>query len=92
MRELVGLFMQLGAGIVLPAWIVKRDEKHLNDRLLERAWPEASFWCSVVTFGLFCLPIHFLRTRRSAKGLGLGLAWTLCVALLEMGLGRLLGG
>ena len=92
MRELLGLLVQLGAGIVLPAWIVRSDEKRLTEGLLDRAWPKATFWCSVVTFGLFCLPIHFVRTRRSAKGLGLGLAWALCAALLQVGLGRLLGG
>ena len=92
MCELVALCLQLAAGIVLPAWIVERDERSLGERQLARAWPPASFWCAVVTFGPISVPIHYWRTRRSAKGLGIGLAWALCVALFQAGLGRLLGG
>jgi hypothetical protein len=92
LHELIALFAQLVAGIVLPAWVVRHDERHLCEERLDRAWPPASFWCAVVTFGLFCLPIHFLRTRRSIWGLGLGLVWSLGVTLVQAGLGRLMGG
>ena len=92
MGELIVLFVQMGLGIVLPAWIVRRDERRLDERRLERAWPPATFWCAVVTFGPLCLPVHFLRTRRSAKGLGLGLAWLLGVVSVQALLGRLMGG
>ena len=92
LRDLFALLLQVTLGIVLPAWVVKRDERRLSDDRLQRAWPPATFWCAVVTFGFICLPIHFWRTRRSVKGLGLGVAWALAVAALQVGLGRLMGG
>lgn len=91
MREFVALIVQIVAGIVLPAYIVRRDERRLSPERLGRAWPIASFWCAVVTFGVFCLPIHFWRTRRSLLGLGLGLAWALGATVVLAGLGFVLG-
>jgi hypothetical protein len=92
LRDLLAIFLQIALGIVLPAWIVKRDERRLSDKQLERAWPPATFWCAVVTFGLICLPIHFWRTRRSVTGLGLGLIWLVAAGTLQVELGRLMGG
>jgi hypothetical protein len=31
----------------------------------------------VVGFGLLCIPVHFIKVRRSFVGLLLGLGWTL---------------
>ncbi len=61
--------------------IVVRDERRLSPRMLERAWPTVTrdmvlgFGALMggvlpVAFGVF---LHFVRTRRSLKGLGLGL-------------------
>ena len=87
MREFIALIAQTVAGILLPAYIVKRDERHLAPERFARGWPFATFWCSVVTFGVFCLPIHFWRTRRSLIGLGLGLFWALATTVVLAGLG-----
>ena len=81
MRELITLSAQIAAGIALPAVIVKLDERRLDVQALNRCWPPASFWCSVVTFGLFCLPVHFCRTRRSLLGFVQGMLWALSVAV-----------
>ena len=91
MRELIALIVQTVAGIVLPAYIVKRDERHLAPERFARGWPFATFWCSVVTFGVFCLPIHFWRTRRSVAGFVIGLAWAIGATVALAGLGLLLG-
>ena len=80
MLDVIALSAQIAAGIALPAVIVKLDERHLDVRALKRCWPPASFWCSVVTFGLFCLPVHFCRTRRSWLGLAQGILWATGVA------------
>ena len=64
----------------LLAW----DERRLDDAQRARAWPVASRRCAVVVMGLLCVPVHFWRTRRSARGLLLGIAWTAAlVALLS---------
>jgi hypothetical protein len=66
--------LQMALGIALPAWLVRWDEKRLREPALSRTWNPASFWIAVVVFGPLCLPVHFLRTRRSVAGLLLGLA------------------
>ncbi len=91
MHEFIALIVQIVAGIALPAYIVKRDEHRLNPERLDRAWPTATFWCSVVTFGIFCLPIHFWRTRRSVVGLLVGLLWALATAIALGALGWIVG-
>jgi hypothetical protein len=69
-------------GIIVPAVIVRRDVARLGGERLSRAWPEASLWSAVVVFGPLCVPIHFIRTRRSWAGLGLGVLWLACAILL----------
>jgi hypothetical protein len=62
-------------GIVVPAEIVRSDLATLNGERLARAWPDASLWSAVVMFGPLCVPIHFLRTRRSWAGALGALLW-----------------
>jgi hypothetical protein len=73
--EVVAFAVQLALNIALTAWIVRRDERRLPPPLLDRAWNTASFWSAVVAFGPLCIPVHFVRTRRSVLGLLLGIAW-----------------
>jgi hypothetical protein len=46
---------------------------------LSRGWNVASFWSAVVAFGPLCLPVHFVRTRRSLLGFLEGVAWAVGV-------------
>jgi hypothetical protein len=80
MLDVVAVVLQLALGIAVPAWLLRFDEHRLSPAMLERAWPRASFWSAVVAFGPLCLPVHFVRTRRSVVGLLLGLL-ALIVAL-----------
>jgi hypothetical protein len=73
MLDVVALIVQLLLGIAVPACLLRFDEHRLSQSMLARAWPQASFWSAVVAFGPLCLPVHFMRTRRSVTGLGLGL-------------------
>ncbi len=91
MHELIALVVQIVAGIAVPASVVNWDERRLTPPQLRRAWPIATFWCSVVTFGIFCLPIHFWRTRRSFLGLSLGLLWAIAAAVVLGVLGWVVG-
>jgi hypothetical protein len=80
---------------LLPYLIVRRDLSRLSDERLARAWTEASFLAAVLAFGPLSLPVHFVKTRRSVLGLGLGLGFcALSVAaqgLLATLLGAVLG-
>ncbi|HTQ04851.1 MAG TPA: hypothetical protein VMI54_13390 [Polyangiaceae bacterium] len=75
MRDVLDLIVQFVATIALSAWVVRRDVKKLQPELLSRAWPESTFWSAVVCFSPICVPVHFVRTRRSALGVALGVGW-----------------
>lgn len=91
MHEFIAVVVQIVAGIGAPAFLVKWDERRLTPTQLRRAWPIATFWCSVVTFGIFCLPIHFWRTRRTFPGFSLGLLWLLASAIALGAIGWIVG-
>ena len=55
-----------------------------------RSWNEASFWSAVVAFGPLCIPVHFIRTRRSLVGALLGVAWMAGVLVVLSVVGELL--
>ena len=66
---------------LLPFFIVRRDLRRLEPAALQRAWPESSFHSAVFFFGLLCLPVHFLKTRRGLRGVALGFGWFVGSAL-----------
>ena len=77
MGEVLLFTLSFALGIAVPWQIVRRDLTHLTGKRLARAWPDASVWAAVVVFGPLCLPVHFIRTRRSWLGLALGVGWLL---------------
>ena len=78
---LVALSLVLNS--LLPYWIVKRDLAQLPKARLARAWTEPSFLSAVLAFGALSLPVHFVKTRRSLAGLGLGFGWCALVVLTQ---------
>ena len=74
--------MQMALGIAVPWWIVHRDLRRRPPEQLERAWNDASFWAAIVAFGPLCIPIHFIKTRRSLWGLLLGVFWMAAAIVL----------
>jgi hypothetical protein len=86
MRDVVSLIVQFTATIVVSAWVVRRDLKRLAPDLLSRAWPESSFWSAIVCFSPICVPVHFVRTRRSMLGVALGIAWFFATVVTVNGL------
>jgi hypothetical protein len=91
MREVVELIVQLSATIFVSAWVVRHDLKKLAPELLSRAWPDSSFWSAVVCFSPICVPVHFVRTRRSARGVALGVAWFTATVAAVNGLAWVVG-
>jgi hypothetical protein len=91
----VDLVLQTALGIVLTAMLLRRDMRRSSRERLSRAWNDASFWCAVVVFGPLCVPVHFVRTRRTVLGLCLGLLWTVgifaVVALVSTAVDALFG-
>lgn len=82
MGEVLLFTLSFALGIAVPALIVRRDLTRLSGEPLARAWPDASLWSAVVVFGPLCLPVHFIKTRRSLLGLALGIGWLACAVLV----------
>lgn len=91
MTEIVQLSLQLALGILLTWWVLRRDTDRLPPVQQQRAWNDASFWVAVVVFNPLCIPIHFIRTRRSLGGVALGLAWMAAVAVVLAGVSEVAG-
>lgn len=75
--EVVAILLTSAVTWTLCAWIIKRDEKKLNDTMLARAYPPATLIASVFLFQQIAVLVHFIRTRRSFKGFFLGLGWAI---------------
>jgi hypothetical protein len=85
LAEIALFCVQLALGIAIPWLIVRRDLASLDAERLDRAWNDASFWCAIVVFGPISLPFHFVKTRRSAFGVLLGITWmTLSIAAIGL--------
>jgi hypothetical protein len=55
------------------------DERRMTEAQRARAWPVASRRIAVVMFAPMCVPIHFVRTRRSARGVIEAVGWTIAL-------------
>ena len=95
MSEVLVIALSFALNAALPYAIVKRDLARLTPERLSRAWNEASFLSAVVVFGPLCVPVHFVKTRRSWAGLALGLGLAagaiLSAGLVEQALSWALG-
>jgi len=78
--------------VTLPAVIaiIVGDERRLRGEELGRAWPPSSRDAAI--FGLWnmgvhplCVLVHFARTRRSVRGVLLGLGWLAAVVAAGVG-------
>ena len=80
--SVVDLILQIGLGVTLTSWVVRRDMRLAPPEQLVRGWNDASFWSAVVAFGPLCIPVHFVRTRRSFVGLAIGVLWMTAVLVV----------
>jgi hypothetical protein len=77
--------------VTLPAVtiIIVHDERRLRGEALARAWPPSSRDAAI--FGLWnlgvhhlCVLVHFARTRRSLRGVGMGILGVAVVVALGL--------
>ena len=71
--------IQIALGVLLPWWVVRRDQRRLSAAQLAQTWNDASFWAAIVAFGPLCIPVHFIKARRSLGGVLLGAIWMIAV-------------
>jgi hypothetical protein len=89
MLEVILVSVQLVLGIAYPLWVIRRDLQRLPSEQLARAWLDTTVLLAVVAFGPVAVFVHFVRTRRSLLGVGLGLAWATPPICLALGLDQL---
>jgi hypothetical protein len=82
MRDVVDILVSWGLTTTLIFVLVHWDERRLSPEQLARAWPVASRRAAIVFFGVFSLPVHFWRTRRSWAGRTLGWVAGLAIAVV----------
>jgi hypothetical protein len=73
--EVALLLAGVAFNMALCAALVIWDRKRLPPMQRERAWNTASFASAVFAFAPWCILAHFWITRRSIRGILLGLAW-----------------
>jgi hypothetical protein len=81
LAQVLSLAVQIALGILVPWWVVRRDMRQRPPEQLARAWNDASFWAAIVVFGPLCIPIHFIKTRRSWWSPFEGTDWMLAAVL-----------
>jgi hypothetical protein len=76
--ELLQIVVSWAVTLPAVAGIIVRDERRLRGERFARSWPPPSRDAAI--FGLWlmgvhplCVLVHFIRTRRSLAGLGMGL-------------------
>ena len=84
--EFVQLAISWVVSIAGSALVVTWDERRLSGFKRERPWPAASRNAAIYAFSPFCVYVHFLRTRRGARGSDIGLAWLAAILLADSGL------
>jgi hypothetical protein len=83
MDEIFALVLSWAVTLGLIFAVLRRDERRLTAEQLGRAWPPSTRLMAPVYFGVFCLPVHFWKTRRSLGGLLVGLAWGVAITALD---------
>lgn len=88
-EELVRVVASLAVTLPAVATVIVMDERRLAGRELERAWPPQSRDCAIFTLvnlGVpqLCVLIHFMRTRQSARGFVIGMAWVVAIVLCDV--------
>ncbi len=82
--EVVAILVSAALSWIVSAWIIKRDEKKLDETMLARAYAPATLIASVFLFQQIAVLVHFIRTRRSFKGFFLGLGWAIAAGVPSM--------
>ncbi|MBI5535133.1 MAG: hypothetical protein HY898_20570 [Deltaproteobacteria bacterium] len=75
MAEIALLIVSSLINMGLVAAVVIWDRKKLSAEQRERGWNGATFGSAVFAFSPWCIVAHFWVTRRSVRGVLLGLLW-----------------
>ena len=86
--ELVDVLISWAVTLPAVVAIVVYDERRLEGRRLERAWPPVSRDAAIFAGFMMgvhplCVLVHFVRTRRSVAGVALGLVLLIAIVVVD---------
>jgi hypothetical protein len=87
--EFVQVLASWAATVPAVVAIIARDERRLSASELERAWSPVSRDSAIFAawnLGIphLCILVHFVKTRRTLRGVAAGLLWLSAVVLLDV--------
>lgn len=82
MGELLLYLVAFALNTLAPIVLLRHDIARLRGEQLARSWPDSSMWSAALMFGPLCIPVHYLRTRRSLVGVLLAIFWLVYTLLL----------
>jgi NADH:ubiquinone oxidoreductase subunit 6 (subunit J) len=92
--EVIEIVVYAIALIVSTVLVLRYDDKKMTFEQRQRAWPPASRMAAI-SFAVFCfpitLPVHFWRTRRSLRGVAIGIVAGFMVVVISSLIGGLAG-
>ncbi len=83
MRDVLALVVPWAITTSLLLAVLRHDERRLRGTRADRVWPPATRLSAVLGFAVLAMPIHFVRTRRSALSLVAGIALSIAVLAIE---------
>ena len=84
--EVLDVIVSATLSIGLTYTVVACDRLRLSPDQRARAWNSASTGSALIAFAPLCIVAHFWVTRRSLRGVLLGLLWLVLLIGLQLGL------
>jgi hypothetical protein len=84
--DVLDVIVSAALSIGLTYTVVACDRLGLSPEQRARGWNSASTGSALIAFAPLCIVAHFWVTRRSLRGVLLGLLWLVVLVLLQLGL------
>ena len=84
--EVLDVIVSAALSISLTYTVVACDRLRLSPEQRARGWNSASTESALIAFAPLCIVAHFWVTRRSLRGILLGLLWLALLVSLQLGL------
>ena len=84
MVEVLEIIINFAVGVSLTYGLVRFDRARIPAAWRQRGWNEATTGAAIFAFTPFCIVAHFWVTRRSARGLAIGVCSLLLLFVIQV--------